>query len=111
MATLLLLSPLVPVLAPVVPHVTHVLWAALDRGPLLDAPLPQPDAGALARDSLTLAVQVNGKLRAQIEVAADADRLTIETAALADAQVQRFLEGRPAKKVIVVPGKLVNVVG
>ena len=102
---------LLRVLAPVVPHVTHVLWAALDRGPLLDAPLPQPDAGALARDSLTLAVQVNGKLRAQIEVAADADRLTIETAALADAQVQRFLEGRPAKKVIVVPGKLVNVVG
>ena len=59
---------LLRVLAPVVPHVTHVLWSELDHGPLLDAPLPRPDPAALVRDSLTLAVQVNGKLRAQIEV-------------------------------------------
>ncbi|WP_110019772.1 leucine--tRNA ligase [Plasticicumulans acidivorans] len=104
-------SILLRVLAPVVPHITHVLWQALGWGEaIIDASLPQPDAAALVRDSITLAVQVNGKLRAQIEVPADAAREVIEASALAEDNVQRFMEGKPVKKLIIVPGKLVNIV-
>ena len=73
-------------------------------------PFPQPDPAALVRDALTLAVQVNGKLRATIEVAPDTPKETIEAAALAEPNVAAFVGGQVPKKVIVVPGKIVNIV-
>jgi leucyl-tRNA synthetase len=98
-------------LAPVAPHVTHHLWCELGFGDdIVDAPWPEVDEAALQRDSIELAVQVNGKLRGQIEVAADADQAAVETAALAEPNVARFIEGKTLRKIIVVPGRLVNVV-
>jgi leucyl-tRNA synthetase len=95
------LSILLRTLYPVAPHITHVLWHELgfagDLGDLLDAPWPQPDAGALARDEIELVVQVNGKVRASIRVAAEAGDAAITAAALADANVQKYLEGKPIK--------------
>jgi leucyl-tRNA synthetase len=102
------------VLYPVAPHATWTLWSELGfvaaMGDLLDAPFPQPDATALARDEIELVVQVNGKLRSSIRVPAAADKAAIEAAALADATVLKFVAGQPVKRVVVVPGKLVNVV-
>jgi leucyl-tRNA synthetase len=101
------------VLYPVAPHITSALWQALGyakaHGDILDAPWPQVDAAALEQAEIELMVQVNGKLRGSITVAKEADKATIEAAALANEQVAKFLEGAP-KKVIVVPGKLVNIV-
>jgi leucyl-tRNA synthetase len=98
-------------LSPITPHVAHALWQALGHAePAIDAPWPSLDESALARDSIELVVQVNGKLRARLEVAADADKATIETQALAADNVQRHTEGKTIHKVIVVPGKLVNIV-
>jgi leucyl-tRNA synthetase len=98
-------------LSPVTPHVAHALWQAL-RGNegLLDQPWPVADASAMVRDQITMIVQVNGKLRGKIDVAADADRDAVVAAALADAAVQRFIGDQSIKKHIVVPGKLVNLV-
>jgi leucyl-tRNA synthetase len=76
----------------------------------LQAPWPQPDPAALKRDTLELVVQVNGKLRGHIRVPADAAREVIERTALDAAFVQTFVAGKSVKKVVVVPGKLVNVV-
>ncbi len=102
---------LLRLLAPIVPHIAHELWQALGHpGAILDAPWPQADPEALVRDSVELVVQVNGKVRGKVSVAADAAREAIERAALADANVQRFTEGKKVVKVIVVPGRLVNVV-
>jgi leucyl-tRNA synthetase len=105
---------LLRVLYPVAPHITWKLWnelgfAAAD-GDLLDAEFPKVDPAALARDEIELVVQVNGKLRSNIRVPAAAEKGAIEAAALADATVQKFVAGQPIKRVIVVPGKLVNVV-
>jgi leucyl-tRNA synthetase len=98
-------------LSPIVPHAAHALWHELGHaGAIVDAPWPKPDEEALARETIELVVQVNGKLRSQIHVATDADNPTIEAAALADANVQRFIDGKPIRKVIVVKGRLVNVV-
>ena len=98
-------------LAPIVPHIAESLWQALGQnGMVATAPWPSVDEAALVRDSIDLVVQVNGKLRGQFSVAADATRETIEQAALADEQVQRVLEGKSVKKVIVVPGRLINFV-
>ena len=98
-------------LAPIVPHICHTLWRSLGQeSAVIDAGWPQVDEAARVADSCTLVVQVNGKLRARIEVPADADRAAAEAAALADENVQRFLEGKEIRKIIVVPGKLVNVV-
>ena len=101
-------------LYPAAPHVTHALWSALgyaDRlGDLLDAPWPEVDEGALVQDRIELVLQVNGKLRGAIVVPASADKAAIEAAAIASPDFTRFSEGRPARKVIVVPGRLVNVV-
>jgi leucyl-tRNA synthetase len=101
------------VLYPVAPHVTHALWTALGyahaHGDVLDAPWPQVDSAALEQSHIELMVQVNGKLRGKITVAKDADKATIETAALSDDNVKKFVEGA-AKKIIIVPGKLVNIV-
>ncbi len=102
---------LLRLLAPIVPHIAHELWQTLGHpGAILDAPWPQADPEALVRDSVELVVQVNGKVRGKVSVAADAAREAIERAALADANVQRFTEGKKVVKVIVVPGRLVNVV-
>jgi leucyl-tRNA synthetase len=92
--------------------VSHALWQALGHGESLveDVAFPQPDPAALVRDALTVAVQVNGKLRGTIEVAPEADSAVVEAAALAEPHVMKFLEGQTIAKVIVVPGKIVNIV-
>jgi leucyl-tRNA synthetase len=101
-------------LYPAAPHVAHALWHELGyvarHGELLDAPWPQVDEAALLQDEIELMLQVNGKLRGAIKVPAAADKSAIEAAALASPDFVKFAEGRPAKKVIVVPGRLVNVV-
>ncbi len=98
-------------LAPITPHICHELWQQLGRqGAIIDAQWPTVDESALVQDSLTLVVQVNGKLRGQIEVPADASRESVEASARANENVVRFTEGLTIRKVIVVPGKLVNIV-
>ena len=105
------LGLLLRLLAPVAPHVTHHLWAELAYGgDVLEAPWPEVDESALVRDTIELVVQVNGKVRGKVAVAADAAEDAIKEAALAEENVQRFIEGADVKKVIVVPGRLVNVV-
>jgi len=108
------LGILLRTLYPIAPHITHALWTELGfagrHGDLLDAPWPQADAKALKQDEIDLVVQVNGKLRGQIRVPAKAGKSEIEAAALADANVQKFIAGAAVKKMVVVPGKLVNVV-
>ncbi|RCS31103.1 leucine--tRNA ligase [Rhodanobacter denitrificans] len=106
------LEAMVLLLNPVVPHISHALWQALGHAEtvLEDQPWPQADAAALVRDTLTLAVQVNGKLRGTIEAAAGASKEETEALALAQPQVKHFLEGMTVRKVIVVPGKIVNIV-
>jgi leucyl-tRNA synthetase len=107
------LSIFLRLLYPVAPHITHVLWQELGYansfGDILDAPWPQVDAAALEQADIELMVQVNGKLRGSIRVPREADRASIEAAALASESVQKFVSGAP-KKIIVVPGKLVNIV-
>jgi leucyl-tRNA synthetase len=99
------------VLSPVVPHVTHALWQALGHTTaLIDEPWPSVDPDALKQDAVTLVVQVNGKLRGQITVAVDADDAAVRELALSDATIQRFIGDLTVRKVIVVKGKLVNVV-
>jgi len=105
------LEAAVQLLAPIVPHACQALWAELRNGAnLLDAPWPKVDAAALVQDEIELVLQVNGKLRGSITVAKDASKETIEQLALANPNVLKFMEGKPAKKIIVVPGRLVNVV-
>jgi leucyl-tRNA synthetase len=108
------LSILLRTLYPIAPHITHGLWTELGfaaaHGDLLDAPWPQPDPVALAREEIELVVQVNGKLRGAIRVPAAADKAAVEAAALADETVQKFVAGARVKRVVVVPNKLVNVV-
>ncbi|MBL8308459.1 MAG: leucine--tRNA ligase [Rubrivivax sp.] len=101
-------------LYPAAPHITHALWSELGyskaHGELIDTPWPQVDEAALVQDEIELALQVNGKLRGSLRVPASADRTAIEAAAQAAPEVIRFCEGRPVKKVVLVPGRLVNVV-
>ncbi len=98
-------------LAPITPHICHELWQQLGHsGSIIDAQWPTVDETALVQDSLTLVVQVNGKLRGQIEVSASATREEVEATARANENVVRFTEGLTIRKVIVVPGKLVNIV-
>jgi len=106
------LQAMVLLLNPVTPHVSHKLWQVLGHPETLleDVPFPRADPAALVRDALTLAVQVNGKLRGTIKVAPDAAREAVEAQALAEPGVARFLEGQSVRKVIVVPGKIVNIV-
>lgn len=102
---------LLRLLQPITPHITHALWQLLgESSPIVDAAWPSVDDSALVQSTLTYAVQVNGKLRATIEVDASADKAAIEQTALTEANVVKFTEGKPPKKVIVVPGKLVNIV-
>jgi leucyl-tRNA synthetase len=101
-------------LYPATPHIAHTLWAELGYagalGDLLDAPWPQVDPDALVQDEIELMLQVNGKLRGAIVVPAGADKAAIEQAALAHEMFQKFANGAAPKKVIVVPGRLVNLV-
>ncbi|MCR9106309.1 MAG: leucine--tRNA ligase [Gammaproteobacteria bacterium] len=105
------LRAVVLMLNPVVPHISHALWPLVGgSGDILDARWPGVDASALTRDSIDMVVQVNGKVRAKMSVAADAANTELESMALEQDNVQRFLEGVTIRKVIVVPGKLVNIV-
>jgi leucyl-tRNA synthetase len=105
------LDTVVLLLAPIVPHITAVLWQALGHGEdLATAAWPKADASALTRDEVEMVVQVNGRKRAVVRVPANADKAACEALALADDNVQRFVTGKEMRKIIVVPGKLVNVV-
>ncbi|RLK44161.1 leucine--tRNA ligase [Cupriavidus plantarum] len=105
---------LLRVLYPVVPHIAHALWEELgyagEAGELLDAAWPQVDEAALVRSEIELVLQVNGKVRGSITVPADADRAAIEAVAAASEIVAKFAAGATPKKIVVVPGRLVNVV-
>jgi leucyl-tRNA synthetase len=105
------LETIVLTLAPMVPHVCHALWHALGHeGAVIDEPWPQVDTAALAQDRVEIVVQVNGKLRGRISVPVRLDQEGVKAAALADENVRKFLGAGAVKKIIVVPGKLVNVV-
>jgi leucyl-tRNA synthetase len=101
-------------LYPAAPHLTHALWESLGYGrtlgELTDAPWPEVDPEALRTSEIELVLQVGGKLRGSVRVPSDADREAIEAAALAHPDCIRFVDGRPVRKVVVVPGRLVNVV-
>ena len=100
-------------LSPVVPHIAHALWHKIGVGEVqavIDAPWPTPDAAALVKDVIEMGVQVNGKLRGRIAVPATASDAQIRDLAHADEGVQKHTAGKPVKKVIIVPGKLVNIV-
>ena len=99
------------ILAPIIPHVVQHLWRDLGYGAdILNSGWPEVDESALERSVVELVVQVNGKLRGRICVAADADREQIEATATGDENVARFISGKVVRKIIIVPGKLVNVV-
>ncbi|WP_374502143.1 leucine--tRNA ligase [Zoogloea sp.] len=103
---------LLRVLSPLTPHISHALWLDLGYGEdILKAPWPEPLDAALVQDEIELMLQVNGKLRGALRVPAEAPKDAIEAAALAHEATIKFLEGRAAKKVVVVPGRLVNIVG
>jgi leucyl-tRNA synthetase len=105
------MSILLRLLAPITPHIAHHLWRALEFGE--DVTLsawPQPDPAALEQDEVELVVQVNGKLRGSIRVPRDADQSLIESLALRNSNVQKFVSGQSIKKVHVVRGRLVNLV-
>jgi leucyl-tRNA synthetase len=108
------LSILLRILYPLAPHTTWNLWPDLgfadEHGDLLDAPWPEVDPAALVQDEVELVLQVNGKLRGKLVVPAGADTAAIESAARASAEVARHANGAPVRKVVVVPGRLVNVV-
>ncbi|MDP2826238.1 MAG: leucine--tRNA ligase [Sulfuritalea sp.] len=102
---------LLRVLSPIAPHICHALWIELGYGKdILAAPWPEPLAAALVQDEEELVLQVNGKHRGNIRVKVGADRTAIEAVALASEAAQKFMEGKTAKKVVVVPGRLVNIV-
>jgi leucyl-tRNA synthetase len=105
---------LLRILNPIVPHITHALWQALgferQHGALLTAVWPQVDETALIQDEIELVLQVNGKLRGNMRIAKDANRGQIEELAMANPNVQKHVNGLTVKKVVVVPGRLVNVV-
>ena len=104
-------EPLVLMVAPLAPHLAEELWRRLGHATsLAHGPFPVADPAYLADDTVEYPVQVNGKVRGRVTVAADADADAIEAAALADEKVQAFLAGATPKKVIVVAGRLVNLV-
>lgn len=107
-------SILLRCLYPATPHLAHALWQQLGyadaHGDLLDAAWPEVDAGALQKDEIELMLQINGKLRGSVTVSAAADKAAIEAAALASEAFIKQAAGALPKKVIVVPGRLVNIV-
>ena len=101
----------VRLLFPFVPHITSELWERLGQSPqLAEVAWPTYDPAALLRDTVEIAVQVNGKLRSRITVAAGADKENLLEAALADQRIIAFLDGQTPRKTVVVPGRLVNIV-
>ncbi len=105
------LSILIKVLSPIVPHIAHVLWNELGaEDPVIDAGWPGLDPDALIRDEIELVVQVNGKVRAKIMVPSAADEVAVKAIALANERVQKHMHEKTPKKIIVVPGRLVNIV-
>ena len=101
----------VQLVSPMMPHLAEELWRHLGHDTMVaDTPWPRADASLLIEDTVTIAVQVNGKLRGTVDLPRDADRDTAEREALALEMVQRFMDGKPARKVIVVPNKIINVV-
>ncbi len=105
------MEAIVLMLAPIVPHICRVLIKALKPGAcLVGSPWPAVDEAALVQNEIELMLQVNGKLRGKIKVAADAAKDAVEASALASPEAQKHMEGRPAKKIVVVPGRLVNIV-
>lgn len=105
------LEHIVLLLSPIVPHICHELWHELKPGSeLVDQAWPSADEAAMTQDQVTLIVQVNGKLRGQIDVSIDATQEIIEQTALTNENVHKFVDGQTIKKVIVVPGRLVNIV-
>jgi leucyl-tRNA synthetase len=98
-------------LSPIVPHICHRLWRVLGHDTaIIDESWPVPDPAAMTADTREIVVQVNGKVRGRVTVAADAGEEAVRAAAMADENVQRYVAGQAVRKVIVVPGKLVNVV-
>ena len=105
------LSILLRLLSPITPHICHHLWRELGFGDdILHAPWPEPLEAALMQDEIELVLQINGKLRGSARVPAGATQQQIEQHALASEVAKKYMEGKPAKKVIVVPGRLVNIV-
>jgi leucyl-tRNA synthetase len=110
-ARALAMRSMAQLMAPMVPHLAEEVWAALGgAGLVVTAPWPVPDPALLVEDHITLPIQINGKRRAEIAVPVDADRAAVETLVLQDAAVQRALAGSAPRKLIVVPGRIVNVV-
>ena len=98
-------------LAPMAPHFAEEIWSLLGHAESLAyAPWPEADESLLSEDQITLVVQVNGKKRGELSVARDTDKDELERLALASENAQRFMDGKEPKKVIVVPGRLVNIV-
>jgi len=98
-------------LSPIIPHVTHALWRALGHErALIDESWPEVDAEALQSSIMNIVVQVNGKLRGHLSLPADADEAAVRAAALADPNARKFIGTATVRKVIIVPGKLVNIV-
>ncbi len=105
------MSILLRLLAPITPHICHHLWRELGyEGLIIHAKLPKVVAAALAVNKIEMVVQVNGKLRGQIEIPVDADIATIEHIALSNEKIQKFISDQKVKKIICVPGKLINIV-
>ncbi len=105
------LSVLLRVISPITPHIAHALWTEVGfAGDVMNAAWPQVDAAALETDEIELVLQVNGKLRGHMRAPKAADRAALERLALANEAVRKFTNGQPPKKVVVVPGRLVNVV-
>ncbi|MDG2090658.1 MAG: leucine--tRNA ligase [Gammaproteobacteria bacterium] len=105
------LEAIVLLLAPIVPHLCHVLWKHLgNERAIIDTSWPEFDESALQQSTITIVAQVNGKLRAKLELSADASKEELEAAALADETINKFISDLTIRKVIVVPGRLVNIV-
>lgn len=102
---------LVQLLSPITPHLTEELWQVLGNARLLcESPWPQVDERFLVNETVTLGVQINGKVRATITVSPEADKASLEAAAMQDAAVQRYIDGKKVSKIIAIPGKIVNIV-
>ena len=105
------LEIVVLMLSPITPHISHYLWQQLGHDEaIVNVAWPEIDESAMVQDKVELMVQVNGKLRSKISIAVDANKETIEALALADESVQRFIDGNEIRKIIVVPGRLINIV-
>ena len=98
-------------MAPITPHVCEVLWELLgEKDSVVSTPWPQTDESARVRDQITLVVQVNGKLRARIEVAPGCDEETAMAVTMAESNVNKYIEGKVVRKVIYIPNRLLNIV-